>query len=68
MARKTASITDQLVAKQVELSDTSIDKAEEAEELAALAAQARKDGTTAAAHAAAVTEALGILNAAGVSL
>ncbi|QOP64301.1 hypothetical protein QDW16_gp03 [Microbacterium phage Quenya] len=66
--KKTPSIGAQLQAKRVELSDTAVDKADEATELAALAAQARQDGLTAAAHADAVNRAIGILEEAGVSL
>lgn len=62
------TLTEQLEAKQVELEDTAIDKADEAVQLAELAAQAKQDGHTASRQAEAVSAARGILAAAGVSL
>lgn len=62
------SLLEGLVAKQVELEDTVIDKAEEAAELAQLAAEAKSASKVAASHASAVDAAVNILTKAGVTL
>ena len=62
------SLLDGLVAKQVELEDATIDKAEEAAQLASLAAEAKNASKVASQHAAAVDTAINILTKAGVTL
>jgi|GEM_PF-4163371 len=66
--RKTVPLADQLAVKQIELEEAAVTKEDEAHELASLAAIARQDSHTAAAHAEAVGQALGILASAGVRL
>lgn len=68
--KKTAAapLTEQLAAKQVELEDLAVDKADEASSLAALAAEAKADSKLAASQASAVDAAFNILTKAGVTL
>ena len=70
MARKktTTTLIAQLWDKAVDLEDTSAAKAEEAAQLAALAAKAEFESEKAALHAEAVDKALAILGEAGVEV
>ena len=68
--KKTAAapLVEQLAAKQVELEDLTIDKADEAANLAAFAAEAKAESKLASQQASAVDAAYNILTKAGVTL
>ena len=66
--KTTPTLIQQLATKAVDLEDTSAAKAEEAAQLAALAAKAEFESEKAALHAEAVDKALAILGEAGVEV